>query len=235
MFCQTTVTVAHRLSTIRKADTIMVMKSGRIMEQGTHDSLAQRKDGLYAAMLGSSNGTEAANPSEDECSIRKPHLENAGDDSLHRNGGIKSSGAPAEELAAGNSAVGIKAATPKDSIPPLSPREAESARLWKLSLPELPVGLLGILTSAIVGVVLPLFGFLLGSIVGDLYIPDAELMRSRATFWSYIIVAVGKFPHKSLGAMQHCLPIRHAGYLALRFVMWQVRGRFLHNWHQTSV
>jgi ATP-binding cassette subfamily B protein len=41
--------VAHRLSTIRKADLVLVMDQGRIAERGTHDSLL-REDGIYARL-----------------------------------------------------------------------------------------------------------------------------------------------------------------------------------------
>ena len=47
---RTTLVVAHRLSTIRDADQILVMDGGGIAERGTHDELLAMK-GLYARLV----------------------------------------------------------------------------------------------------------------------------------------------------------------------------------------
>ncbi|XP_020696968.1 ABC transporter B family member 11 [Dendrobium catenatum] len=51
MVNRTTVVVAHRLTTIKSADLIAVIKDGMIVEQGKHDALLNIKDGVYASLV----------------------------------------------------------------------------------------------------------------------------------------------------------------------------------------
>ena len=52
MVGRTTVMIAHRLSTVRNADTIAVMQHGQIVESGTHEVLmAKEEPGAYATLM----------------------------------------------------------------------------------------------------------------------------------------------------------------------------------------
>ena len=41
----------RRLSTVRSADRIFVVKSGQVVEEGTHDDLAEREGGVYSGLI----------------------------------------------------------------------------------------------------------------------------------------------------------------------------------------
>jgi len=44
---RTSIVIAHRLATVQKADQIIVMDEGKIVEKGTHDQLLKKEDGYY--------------------------------------------------------------------------------------------------------------------------------------------------------------------------------------------
>ena len=44
---RSTFMIAHRLATVRRADRILVIQNGMLMESGTHSELNQQENGLY--------------------------------------------------------------------------------------------------------------------------------------------------------------------------------------------
>ncbi|MCI5869850.1 MAG: ABC transporter ATP-binding protein/permease [Dorea sp.] len=56
MHGRTTFVIAHRLSTVRNSDCIMVLEQGRIIERGTHDQLIEEKGRYYQLYTGNSIG-----------------------------------------------------------------------------------------------------------------------------------------------------------------------------------
>ncbi|NUM54650.1 MAG: ABC transporter ATP-binding protein [Candidatus Hydrogenedentes bacterium] len=62
---RTSIVIAHRLSTVQRADRILVLDQGRVVEQGKHEELLQRPDSLYRTRL---YGAEIAPAAEEEAS-----------------------------------------------------------------------------------------------------------------------------------------------------------------------
>ena len=53
---RTTFVIAHRLSTVKNSDCIMVLEQGRIIERGTHDQLIAQKGKYYTLYTGNAIG-----------------------------------------------------------------------------------------------------------------------------------------------------------------------------------
>ena len=60
MHGRTTFVIAHRLSTVRNSDCIMVLEQGRIIERGTHDELIDKKGKYYELYTGKNGQTIAS-------------------------------------------------------------------------------------------------------------------------------------------------------------------------------
>lgn len=57
---RTAIVIAHRLSTVMRADRILVIENGRVTEQGTHSELLAKNSGIYAKLFKLQSGALAA-------------------------------------------------------------------------------------------------------------------------------------------------------------------------------
>jgi ATP-binding cassette subfamily B protein len=71
---RTTFVIAHRLSTVRDADQILVMKGGRLVEQGNYDEL-MRRNGLFAEL----NNQGSFKADAEDSDGQQQHSEHQGD------------------------------------------------------------------------------------------------------------------------------------------------------------
>ena len=70
MYGRTTFVIAHRLSTVRNSDCIMVLEQGRIIERGTHDELIAQKGRYYRLYTGNLRKTPEIAFLPDKCATK---------------------------------------------------------------------------------------------------------------------------------------------------------------------
>ncbi|CAG1993426.1 unnamed protein product [Fusarium graminearum] len=72
---RTTITIAHRLSTIRDAHNIVVMSEGRIVEQGTHNELLEKKTAYYKLVSAQNIAAAEEMTAEEQAAIDEEEVE----------------------------------------------------------------------------------------------------------------------------------------------------------------
>ncbi|KAG8177033.1 hypothetical protein JTE90_024080 [Oedothorax gibbosus] len=185
---RTTVTVAHRLSTIRTADRIVFLSQGNVKEVGTHDELME-KEGIYFNLV----KTQTKSPEE------KTNKEL--DDNFVPELGLKMStlsktsvGSQTRLLGSVNSQSYMSAAEDefKENDGELDENASQSrARLWKLSLSEWPYVLSGGIAAVLMGLLFMVHPVLLGSVLGVLSGDPKELKKETYVYClTFVVVSV---------------------------------------------
>ncbi|KAK7363396.1 hypothetical protein VNO77_05538 [Canavalia gladiata] len=202
MINRTTVIVAHRLSTIRNADTIAVIHQGKLVEKGSHAELTKDPDGAYSQLI---RLQETNRSEQNAANDAVGSIVHSGRNSSQRSSFLRS--ISQESFGVGNSGhhsfsasfavpttVGIiesaggGAEDPPSTVP--SQPEVPFYRLANLNKPEIPVLLMGIIAAVIAGVLLPAYGLLLSKMISIFYEPADEL-RKDSKVWALVFVALG--------------------------------------------
>lgn len=162
---RTTIVIAHRLSTVRDADKIVVIDEGRIKEQGTHDDLLAR-GGTFASLV----ADQTLRSDSDERGAEKMYDSEPGSET-------------------------VDVTTPsvvdaKESITKLSPKLTQPARyelikfIWKLNKSERGYMITGFIGSMFTGLAYPITAILFGNLVLGLMDPSLTLGGHTVSFWA---------------------------------------------------
>lgn len=181
---RTTISVAHRLSTVKTADNIVVMSSGQIVEQGTHEQLLA-KNGAYFKLIGAQSLEIIDSSSGDDDHELSEEKGSSISDGNPTNGKDENSASYTDELVQG-----------------LVTNSSHS--LWSLitllvsmNKEEWPILMVGLLFSIICGAGNPTQAVFFGKEIVSLALPlsESDQIRSQSDFWSlmYLMLAVVQF------------------------------------------
>ncbi|PNY28035.1 Multidrug resistance protein 1B, partial [Tolypocladium capitatum] len=170
---RTTITIAHRLSTVKKADRIVVLKKGRVVESGTHQRLMAQEGGIYAALV-----------SAQALSLGGPTA--AGDGGVEEDGETSSLEREKSRAKSDNDeAPAEKNHKHRNILASFGRFFYESKAYWYLMA-------LTVFFSACAGAAIPLQSWLFARVVVVFTLRGDELLR-ESRFWSlmWVVLAVG--------------------------------------------
>lgn len=191
---RTTILVAHKLSTVKKADKIVVMGKGEVIEQGTHQSLLEL-GGAYSKLVnGQSLHTKQSDPqkqsmapsissenkeettSESFSAVSQEAVEDIQDDKIR----VEAGSHEQEE-------------EERDVSRDLSLLRLLGIIIFKDQRKIWPLFLFGTICSAAGGLLFPAQAVLFGSSIPTLQIPRSDYLVERGNFWAlmYFVFSLG--------------------------------------------
>ncbi|XP_030541530.1 ABC transporter B family member 13-like isoform X2 [Rhodamnia argentea] len=171
---RTTIIIAHRLSTVRDVDCIVVLKNGQVVESGNHSELLS-KGGDYATLV-------SLQVTENETQSSSIYHSGSSANSSFQ-GSFNSENNPKPHTG--------KSQRNDQDIPPTD--TAPSAPIWellKLNAPEWPFALLGSVGAVLAGMEAPLFALGITHVLSVFYSPDAHRAKHEVDRIALLFVGV---------------------------------------------
>ncbi|KAH0743004.1 hypothetical protein KY290_030997 [Solanum tuberosum] len=204
---RTTIVIAHRLTTIRKVDKIIVLQSGIIVETGSHDKLMQINEGeggVYFNMVKlqlstSRNTTDSPYHYKEATSYLRRKDDNTPKFPFFARSSWQNSpgNTPFSPAISTSYAPSIQTYSFCDSdyeyseMSNCTHRRPSTWHLFHMNVPEWNRALLGCLGAAIFGALQPAFAFCLGSVVSTYLINDSSKLKSEAKLYSLMFLTIG--------------------------------------------
>ncbi|KAD2803947.1 hypothetical protein E3N88_37324 [Mikania micrantha] len=202
---RTTIIVAHRLTTIRKADKIAVLQSGKVIESGSHEELMQKNNGAYYQMV---QLQQSATQNETFNSPHEPVSQ--GYLNYRRNYSPKTPRTPVSSLSSFQNSPMSPLISPTVSINHFHSVDVYSFeenddeyivdtpnpnlsqwRLLQMNAPEWKRAVLGCIGASGFGAITPIHAYCLGSVVSVYFLSDKSKIKSETAFYCALFVGLG--------------------------------------------
>uniref|UniRef100_A0A7E4UP36 ABC-type xenobiotic transporter n=1 Tax=Panagrellus redivivus TaxID=6233 RepID=A0A7E4UP36_PANRE len=185
---RTTVTIAHRLSTVRNANKIIVFDQGNILEAGTHEEL-MKLDGFYRQLVAAQQVTGDSKPSIEP--IEESDVEEG---QLSKSASIRASERVRKSIASvRDTEGGLYLDDAMDDMEQEGSHTASLMDIARFARPEAKLAIGGFVLSLIRGAAWPCFSILYGQLFLTLAKTDLSHAVSQATLFAVLFACVGLF------------------------------------------
>ncbi|KAL7062818.1 hypothetical protein AAHC03_01187 [Spirometra sp. Aus1] len=194
---RTVVIVAHRLSTVRDADVIMVVDGGVIKESGTHSELVE-KNGIYAKLVNKSNeegqdkaGDEAEEESDEEFVNMNHRVYKKGDDEYDN-----------------QSVLSFKSlSTVSSTLSVMEPEISATKEVLRLNKPEKVFLIFGIFMAVVNGVINVLFPVMYSELYDIFQETDTQTQLDRTVVLAILLAVLAVVRISALTAGGYCMGV----------------------------
>ncbi|CAI9756333.1 unnamed protein product [Fraxinus pennsylvanica] len=198
---KTTIVIAHRLTTIRNVDKIVVLQSGRVVELGSHDELMQinnEEGGVYSEMVKVQQSAIQNKPpyspthpiegryckkttySHSPMSPFSLSTQNGAALAIH-----------SEVPTAQNSPTSTYNHYYQNNLDKLQSYSPSHWRLFQMNAPEWKRALLGCIGAVVFGAIQPIHAYFMGAMVSLYFLDDSSKIKSQTRLYCIIYLCLG--------------------------------------------
>ncbi|KAL3528556.1 hypothetical protein ACH5RR_007878 [Cinchona calisaya] len=180
---RTTIVIAHRLATIRNADTIVVLDSGSVVEIGNHHQLMEKSGSYYNLVKLAAESVSNPMPKPYDILIG---LDTKLNQDVSKAGNLYeiSRSKYLKSMRVGNQADDAEEEQSKS-------RKYKLSEVWNLQKPEFMMLLLGVLLGMLAGAVLSIFPLVLGQALDVYFDPSTRTLKREVGHLCLILVGLG--------------------------------------------
>ncbi|CAH9092477.1 unnamed protein product [Cuscuta epithymum] len=187
MLGRTTIVVAHRLSTIRNVDFIVVIHQGRVVESGSHEELSGKPGGAYSSLIRLQEAVGTRDPSTHRSrSSRLTHSLSTKSLNL-RSGSLRNLSYSYSTSADGRIEMVSNAESEKKTRAP----HGYFCRLLKLNSPEWPYAVMGAVGSLLSGFIGPAFAIVMSNMIEVFYYTNPVTMEQKTKEYAFVYIGIG--------------------------------------------